>query len=104
MAADPSLHASVLNHRHLALLRAVATGHAEISCSREPDLFVDGLPCSDHMAAGQLVHAGLLVHCPEPSGTRVPAQLTTAGRALLDQPDTAAPRPQASRNQGRPFA
>jgi hypothetical protein len=102
VAADLSLHAGGLNQRHLALLRAVATDHAEISCSREPDLVVDGLPCCDHMAAGQFVHAGLLVHCPERSGARVPTQLTTAGRTLLDQPEIAAPGRQASRDQGRP--
>jgi hypothetical protein len=93
--SGPSAHLSGLNHRHLALLRAVATGHAEISCSREPDLFVDGLPCSDHMAAGQLIHAGLLVHRPQRSGARVPAQLTAAGHALLGQSETGRSQPQA---------
>lgn len=49
-----------LSYRALAMLRAVAQGRAEITVSLEPDLYVDGLPCSDQSAAHRLAHAGLL--------------------------------------------
>lgn len=52
------------NHRNLAVLRAVAAGRAEVSCSCEPDLLIDGLPCCDHAVAGQLTRAGLLAAEP----------------------------------------
>ncbi|MER6901379.1 hypothetical protein [Amycolatopsis sp. NPDC000740] len=34
-------------HRQLAVLRAAAAGHVEMTCSREPHLYVDGLACCD---------------------------------------------------------
>lgn len=73
-----------LNHRERATLRAVAQGHAEISHSCEPDLFVDGLACCDQHTAHRLAHLGLVA----PSrggqwGERVPALLTEAGAAAL---------------------
>ena len=49
-----------LNHRARALLRAIAAGRAEVTRSSEPDLKVDGLLCSDQVAARELAHAGLL--------------------------------------------
>lgn len=74
-----------LTHRHYALLRAVAAGRCELTCSCEPDLFIDGRSCCDQMAAHLLAHAGLIRHAaPGAIGQRVPAQLTEAGRAVLD--------------------
>nr|WP_202505797.1 hypothetical protein [Amycolatopsis rubida] len=77
-----------MNHRERATLRAVAEGHAEISCSCEPDLFVDGLSCCDQGTVRDLVRKGLI----EPAecgayGARVRAVLTEAGvRALGGKP------------------
>lgn len=76
--------------RELAMLRAVAAGRAQVSCSCEPDMFVDGLPCCDQVAARALVRAGLV----RPArlgvvGERVPAALTVAGLAALSPPEAA---------------
>lgn len=77
----------VLNHRERATLRAVAVGHAEISCSCEPDLFVDGLACCDQHTAHRLAHLGLIIPVrPGSYGERVPAVLTEAGQAALGVP------------------
>lgn len=80
-----------VNFRQRAMLRAVAAGHAEITCSCEPDLYVDGLPCCDQNAARELVRAGLLRAArPGRVGQRVPALLTEPGHtALSDQFDRA---------------
>lgn len=80
--AVPASHG--LNHRALAMLRAVVAGRAQISCSREPDLFIDGVPCCDQYTAHTLAHDGLI----EPAqhgrfGQLVPAALTDAGIAAL---------------------
>lgn len=73
-----------LSHRELAMLRAVAAGRAEITASREPDLFVDGLPCCDQSASRQLAHTGLIrAATPTGPGRRFPAELTEPGHALL---------------------
>ncbi|NKQ55000.1 hypothetical protein HFP15_19135 [Amycolatopsis sp. K13G38] len=75
----------------MAILRAVASGRAEITCSCEPDVFIDGLACCDQMTARSLAHAGLI--CPARPGAvghRVPVRLTAAGRALVDEPREAA--------------
>src|SRR2546423_13450174 len=79
-----------LNHRALAMLRAVVEGRAELSCSQEPDLFVDGVPCCDQFTAHVLAHDGLI----EPAytgdvGQRVPATLTAAGLAAITEPPAA---------------
>ena len=74
-----------VNHRVLAMLRAVGAGRAQLTCSAEPDLFVDAVPRCDQFTARVLAHEGLIR--PDQSGTpcqRVPAVLTTAGRALMD--------------------
>lgn len=72
------------NHRTLAMLRAVAAGRAQLSCSSEPDLFIDGLSCCDQFAAHALVHAGLVQQGrPGLVGQRVLAALTPAGRQLV---------------------
>jgi hypothetical protein len=72
--------------RHVAVLRAVAAGRAELSVSRVPDVYVDGRCCTDHTVAGVLTAAGL-IFAPRataaPLGSRVPAQLTDKGAALL---------------------
>jgi hypothetical protein len=71
-------------HRHLALLRAVDAGRCELTCSCEPDLFIDGRTCCDQTAAHLLAREGLIRHATQgPIGQRVPAQLTDAGRAVL---------------------
>lgn len=48
-----------LNRRALAMLRAVGAGRAELTCSCEPDLRVDGLPCCDQATAHALARAEL---------------------------------------------
>ncbi|MEV0676501.1 hypothetical protein AB0I60_08250 [Actinosynnema sp. NPDC050436] len=73
-----------LSGRAKAMLRAVAAGRGELSGGREPDLYVDGLPCCDRTATHDLVHAGLLrprraVGLDE----RSDAELTEAGRAAI---------------------
>lgn len=73
-----------LNRRERATLTAVALGHAEITCSCEPDLFVDGLACCDQHTAHRLARLGLVV--PARAGRRgeqVPALLSAAGAAAL---------------------
>lgn len=70
--------------RHRAYLRAVQAGRAEMTCSCEPDLFVDGLGCCDQVTAHQLADADLI----QPAiagkpGQRVPARLTSMGSAAL---------------------
>ena len=82
---------SALNHRALAMLRAVDEGRAELTCSREPDLFIDGFACCDQFTAHLLAHDGLI----EPAqagqyGQRVPATLTAAGLAALEPAPAAA--------------
>lgn len=73
-----------LNYRERATLRAVAQGGAEISCSCEPDLFLDGLACCDQATAHRLARLGLVApaRVGKP-GQRVPAVLTEAGHAAL---------------------
>ncbi|ACU40448.1 hypothetical protein KCV87_22730 [Actinosynnema pretiosum subsp. pretiosum] len=73
-----------LSGRVRAMLRAVAAGRAELSGGGEPDLYVDGLPCSDRAAIHDLVHLGLVralaaVRLDERAG----AELTEAGRAAI---------------------
>lgn len=73
-----------LTHRALAMLRAVAAGRTEITCSCEPDMFVDGLPCCHQAVAHALVHAGLVRQSrPGSVGRRVRAVLTPEGHAIL---------------------
>ncbi|GAB3160322.1 hypothetical protein [Amycolatopsis sp. NPDC004378] len=73
-----------LNHRERATLRAVAGGHAEISCSCEPDLFIDGLSCCDQSTVHRLARLGLIAPArPGKCGDRVPALLTEAGTLAL---------------------
>ncbi len=72
-----------LTHRAMAMLRAVAAGRAQMSCSCEPDLFIDGFACCDQMTAHALAHGGYLRPGTEGATGRVAAELTEAGRAAL---------------------
>ncbi|MPY81253.1 MAG: hypothetical protein GEV04_23120 [Actinophytocola sp.] len=75
-----------LNNRERATLRAVGVGRAEITCSAEPDLFIDGLACCDQVTAHRLARLRLVI--PQRvgrTGERVPALLTEAARAILSQ-------------------
>lgn len=75
---------SDLSQRALAILRAAASGRAEMTCSCEPDLFIDGLACCDQVTARLLVHARLVSPGrPGAIGSRVPVRLTDEGRQLL---------------------
>lgn len=76
--------AETLNRRALAMLRAVSDGRAELVCSCEPDLLIDGLGCCDQYTAHRLAGAGLIR--PVIAGTvgqRVRAEITGAGRDVL---------------------
>lgn len=55
-----STHPSALSRRAIAMLKAVGEGRAELRCSCEPDLRVDGLSCCDQNAAHDLARAGLI--------------------------------------------
>lgn len=73
-----------LTHRDRAILRAVASGTAELVAGAEPDLYLDGLACSDQFAAHRLFHAGLITAAGTAgTGQRVTARLTTGGAAVL---------------------
>ena len=70
-----------MSNRDLRLLHAVADGRVECTGSVEPDFFVDGVACCDHMAARALVRSGMIRAAG--NGRRVPVELTTAGRDAL---------------------
>ncbi|SNR43016.1 hypothetical protein SAMN06265360_105243 [Haloechinothrix alba] len=71
-------------HRDRAILAAVRAGRVELTCSSEPDLFIDGLYCSDQRSAHRLVHAGLITsETSGDPGSRVAAVLTARGSAVL---------------------
>lgn len=75
---------SDLNPRERATLQAVAQGGAELTCSRVPDLFFDGLACCDQTTAARLARKGLIAPAfPGKPGQRVPAILTEVGRRAL---------------------
>jgi hypothetical protein len=75
----------LVNHRMLAMLRAVGAGRGRVSCSSEPDLFIDGLSCGDQFAAHALAHQGLIRPSrPGVPGELVPAHLTADGQALVE--------------------
>lgn len=66
------------------MLRAVAEGRAEMSLSCAPDLFIDGLACSDQFTAHELARAGLVLPTrPGLVGQRVPTRLSTTGEDVL---------------------
>lgn len=70
-----------LSYRAMAILRAVAAGRAQMSRSRVPDLFIDGVACCDQVTAGALALDGYIR--PSRPGERVLAELTDAGHAAL---------------------
>lgn len=75
-----------LNHRERAALRAIAQGTAEITCSCEPDLFIDGLACCDQFTARRLAHLDYVAPSrPGLPSERVRAIITDSGRAALGQ-------------------
>jgi hypothetical protein len=80
---------TTMNRRALAMLRAVGAGRAELTCSCEPDLRVDGLPCCDQATAHELARAGLIRPVPTPVvavGQWTRAELTDDGRLALGGP------------------
>lgn len=82
---------TTLNFRAIAMLRAVAAGRAEVTCSCEPDLYVDGVACCDQFTAHTLAHHDLVRAARLGAiGQRVPAVLTAAGHAVIDSMTTAA--------------
>ncbi len=72
-----------LTGRQRSLLRAVAAGRCELTCSQEPDMFVDGLFCCDQLSARQLVRARLVAGAASAPGERAPAALTDDGWTAL---------------------
>lgn len=70
-----------LSNRDLRLLHAVADGRVECTGSVEPDFFIDGFACCDHVAARALVRSGMIRAAG--AGARVPVQLTAAGREAI---------------------
>ncbi|WP_199441712.1 hypothetical protein [Umezawaea beigongshangensis] len=73
-----------LTGRARSMLRAVAAGRAEFCGGREPDLYVDGLPCCDQLTTHELVRAGLVRPSgPTGWGSWVRAEMTDEGRAVL---------------------
>jgi hypothetical protein len=88
-----STYPNALSRRAIAMLKAIGEGRAQIRCSCEPDLRVDGLSCCDQNTAHDLARAGLIraVGAPAP-GQWVPAELTDAGHRALgkDLPAAAA--------------
>ncbi|KJK44039.1 hypothetical protein UK23_30985 [Lentzea aerocolonigenes] len=71
-------------HRALAVLRAVAEGRVEMTCSAESDMFVDDLALCDQQIAHHLAHSALLEPaCEGIVGMRVPARLTARGMTHL---------------------
>lgn len=90
-ATSPLAGSLALSCRVLAMLRAIAVGRAEMTCSSEPDLFIDGLACCDQSTAHALAHHGLIRPArPDLIGKRVPVRLTAAGYDLVTAtPDAA---------------
>ena len=80
-----STHPSALSRRAIAMLKAIAQGRAELRCSCEPDLRVDGLSCCDQTTAHELARAGLVrpAFAVAP-GQWAPAELTPDGYRALD--------------------
>ena len=73
-----------LSHRAIAMLRATAAGRAELTCSCEPDLRVDGLPCCDQVTARFLFHSGLVQRVAGGMiGQWMAASLSPAGETAL---------------------
>ena len=78
-----------LNHRAIAMLRAVAAGQAEMTTRYGPCLRIDGLPCCDQNAARDLAETGLIRPAGGAEGW-VRAELTRRGWAAVTPDLTAA--------------
>ncbi|MCR6490261.1 hypothetical protein M8542_46385 [Amycolatopsis sp. OK19-0408] len=79
-----SIYPNALSRRAIAMLKAVADGRAELRCSCEPDLRVDGLSCCDQTTAHDLARAGLIRAATLVApGRWAPAELTDAGHRAL---------------------
>ncbi|HKN55792.1 MAG TPA: hypothetical protein VJX66_25070 [Amycolatopsis sp.] len=80
-----STSSSALTRRAIAMLKAISAGRAELRCSCEPDLRVDGLSCCDQLTAHQLARAGLVkpAYVVAP-GNWAPAELTEEGHRALN--------------------
>jgi hypothetical protein len=73
-----------LNHRERAVLTAAESGRVELTCSCEPDLYIDGICFCDQATGHALVHRGLLRREPDGRpGERALAALTSAGHLAL---------------------
>lgn len=84
MSSPSAATANTLTHRDRAILSAVAAGSAELVAGAEPDMYLDGLTCSDQFAVHRLVQAGLIAPIgPTRTGQRSAARLTADGAALL---------------------
>jgi hypothetical protein len=84
-----SADAPDLTPGQLAVLGAVAAGRAEITCSCEPDLYVDGVPFCNQWVAHELARAGHLRPArPGRIGQRVAAALTDRGWRAVATPTT----------------
>jgi hypothetical protein len=87
-----------LTNRHFALLRAVAADRCQLTCSRAPDLYVDGRPSCDQTAVRVLASAGLIRTVGTGRiGQRLPAQLTAAGQDVLADAGRETPSPAGRR-------
>jgi hypothetical protein len=75
-----STPAAALSHRDRAVLRAVAAGRCEISCTAGRSLVVDGRFLTDQFAGSRLTAAGLI----DTAASEGPARLTASGVALLE--------------------
>jgi hypothetical protein len=84
MSAPVAATLRTLTHRDRGILRAVSAGSAELVAGAEPDMYLDGLACSDQFAAHRLVHAGLIAAIgPARTGQHIAARLSADGAALL---------------------
>ena len=62
---------------------AVADGRVECSDSSEPDFYIDGIPCCDHIAARALTRTGLIPADDDSPGRRA-VHLPADGEDVLD--------------------
>jgi len=76
-----------LSGRAMAYLRAVSQGRAEITCSCEPDMRIDGLCVCDQVVAHRLATEGLIqsgiAGTGATAGGWVLAELTALGAAAV---------------------
>jgi hypothetical protein len=71
------------NRRVLAMLRAVAEGRAEVTCSCEPDLYIDGVCVCDQFTAHEISRSLIRPALIAAIGQRVWAELTADGISVL---------------------